>query len=185
VLVEGMSLDGLKLHAFACVYRAMFPLAWSGPRSPDQLERCLQHLLVWGGTPAATLVRRRGRDTMEAYRPLTDAMIGKRWVFDADPLALPAGFSGQIFRIDKHAARGGDVVVSLVNLDRSWGDEKFTENLSVTVDLPEAEQLQKATWLGVEKSGEKPQPVKIEHVGRKLLVRLPPVGAAGILRLSR
>ncbi len=185
VLVEGMSLDGLKLHAFACVYRALFPLAWSGPRSPDRLERCMQHLLVWGGTPAATLVRRRRRDTIDAYRPLTDAMIGKRWVFDADPLALPTGFSGQIFRIDKHAARAGDVVVSLVNLESSWRDEKFTEDLSVTIDLPEAAQLRKATWLGVEKSREKPQPVEIEHLGKKLLLRLPPVGAAGILRLSR
>ena len=145
----------------------------------------MQHLLIWGGTPAATLARRRGWDTIAVYRPLTDAMVGKRWVFDADPLRLPSGYQGQIFRIDKHAPRGGDVVVSVVNLDRSWRDKQFTEGLSVTVSLPEADQFKRATWLGVEKSREPPQPCEIERAGRKLLLRLPPVGAAGILRLSR
>ncbi len=185
VLVEGMSVAGLRMHAFACPYRAVFPLAWEGPRTPDRLERCMQHLLIWGGTPAATLARRGDRGAITAYRPLTDAMIGKRWVFEEDPLSLPAGFQGQLFRIDPHAPHAGDVVVSLVDLERSWRENRFTEGQSVIVDLPEGPQLQKATWLGVENSAKDPQPCEIERVGTELHVKLPPVGAAGILRLSR
>jgi len=125
-------------------------------------------------------------------------MVGKRWVFDPDPVRLPDGFEGQIFRIDQavskaaasrsgsqDAPRGGDVVISVVDLERSWRDEQFTEGQSVTVRLPEAAELKKATWLGVENSHEPAKACEIERLGDRLLVRLPPLGAAGILRLSR
>ena len=90
VLLEGMTLDGLKMNALPCAYRAVFPTRFNLPRG-QPAERGMQYLLIWGGTPGPTV---------PAYRPLTDALIGKRWVFDPDPLTLPAGFEGQIFRID-------------------------------------------------------------------------------------
>ena len=144
----------------------------------------MQHLLIWGGTPAATISRRQTED-IDAYRPLTDAMIGKRWVFDADPLRLPAGYDGQIFRIDKAAPRAGDVVVTVVDLTRSWRDEKLVEGLTVQVNLPEADELKKAMWISPGAEGAKPKPCEITRAGKRLTVALPPVGAAGVLRLSR
>jgi hypothetical protein len=122
---------------------------------------------------------------MQAYRPLTDAMIGKRWVFEADPLTLPAGYQGQVFRIDPHAPHAGDVVVSVVDPTRSWKDEKWTEGLSVTVRLPEADQLRKVTWLAVEKSHDAPQVCEFTRDGQAIRVNLPGAGAAGILRFER
>jgi hypothetical protein len=122
---------------------------------------------------------------MKAYRPLTDAMIGKRWVFDADPLTLPAGYQGQIFRIDPAAAHGGDVVVSLADTKRSWQDDKLTEGVVVTVRLPDAGQFKHATWLGAEKSSQAPQEVEMKFEGETITLKLPPTGAAGILRLSK
>ncbi len=184
VLVEHMSTYGARMHAFACVYRSFFPLEWSYRRGSGFVERCMQHLLIWGGTPAATISRRRTED-IDAYRPLTDAMIGKRWVFDADPLRLPAGYEGQIFRIDKAAPRAGDVVVTVVDLTSSWRDEKLAEGKTVEVNLPESDELTKATWISPGAAGAKPRACEITRSGKRLTVALPPVGAAGVLRLSR
>jgi len=183
VLLEGVSPSGLRMHALACVNRALFPLNWVSWREPEKVEGCLQQLLIWGGSPGGELMR--DLETLAAYRPLTDALIGKRWVFDDDPVSLPDGLDGQIFRIDPHAPRGGDVVVTAVNPNRSRHDQVFTEGLAITVRLPEAGQLNRITWLGVKKSGEEPIACEFERDGTQIKVTLPPVGAAGVLRLSR
>ncbi len=183
VLIENMPLSFLKMHGFACVYRSFFPLRWEFPRRRHALERCLQYLLLYGGTPAATLYP-RGPHTLRAYRPLTDAMIGKRWVFDPDPLTVPDGYEGQVFRIDPAAPHGGSVVVSLVDLEASWVDEDLTEGLTVTVRLPEGPRLTRAAWLAPDLTPRQPRPCKLRRTGAALTVELPPVGAAGVLRLS-
>ena len=183
VLVEGGDSQHMIMHAMACPTRALFPLGWDDPDKTRLLERHFQTLLLWGGTPDTEMAA--DAQAMEAYRPLTDAMIGKRWVFDANPLTLPAGYQGQIFRIDPAAAHGGDVVVSLADMKRSWQDEKLTEGTVVTVRLPEAGQYKQATWLGAEKSTEAPQAVEMTTEGEKITLKLPPTGAAGILRLSK
>lgn len=183
VLVEGADMASMAMHALACPTRSFFPLNWVHPDKAHWSERAMQFLLVWGGTPDMELTR--DMETVKAYRPLTDAMIGKRWVFDADPLTLPAGYQGQIFRIDPHAARAGDVVVTVVDASKSWKDAKPVEDLSVVVRLPEAEQLGQVTWLGVEKSAEGPQKCEFTREGQTITIKLPPVGAAGVLRFSR
>ena len=183
VLVEGADPQSVITTALACVNRPFFPLNVDRSDRDYWVERALQLILVWGATPDVELAR--DADTLKAYRPLTDAMIGKRWVFDADPLTLPAGFQGQIFRIDRNAPHAGDVVVTVVDPTRSWKDEKLADNLTATVRLPEAEQLTKVTWLSVEKSRDAAEVCEFTRDGQTIKVKLPPVGAAGILRLSR
>ena len=182
VLAEGNNVASIRQYGLACIYRPLFPL---GMRyGPDGVERGLQQLLLVGGTPEEGLFR-KDPEAMKAYRPLTDAMIGKRLVLDPNPLDVPRPYEGQIFRIDKHAPRAGDVVVALADLSRSRKDGKLTEGVKVTVRVPEAGELKAATWLPAEKSGEKPQPARMERAGNRITVHLPPAGAAGILRLSR
>jgi hypothetical protein len=153
---------------------------------------------------------------MRAYRPLTDAMIGKRWVLEFDPLTIsrqapgrkgaaassrakvaaspgtgsssaevPEGVEAQVFRIDRHAPRGGDVVVAVVDFRGSWKERRSTPGLTVTLRLPEAARLRSANWLAVERSSRPPVPCRMARKGRTITVDLPPLGAAGILRLSR
>ncbi|KPK82929.1 MAG: hypothetical protein AMJ81_08825, partial [Phycisphaerae bacterium SM23_33] len=185
VLTEGMSLESVRAHALACVYRPVFPLGMRVGGGTDHIERCCQNLLLVGGTPEWGFYR-TDRDTMKAYRPLTDAMIGKRWVLDhPDPLTVPPGYEGQIFRIDPNAAHGDDVVVALADLGRSWKQGRLTEGLTVKVRLGEAPQLKTATWLTVERSAGQPLPCKLTLGGTELTIALPPAGAAGILRLSK
>jgi hypothetical protein len=183
VLVEGCSFETFPATAIACCNRVLFPLLWEYPDRALAGERCLQCMLIWGGTPYSGASRDPA--LLKAYRPLTDAMVGKRWVFDEDPFTLPVGYDGQIFRIDANAPHAGDVVVSVVDVKRTWKDAKFTEGLTVAVRLPEAEQLRKASWLPVERSADGPQSIEIIRDGNTLTMKLPAVGAAGILRLSR
>jgi len=198
VLAETRGVASVRKHALACVYRPLFPLKMELPEGPHGAERGLQHLLLTGCTPDEALYR-EDPETMRAYRPLTDAMIGKRWVLEFDPLDVPAGLEGQIFRIDKHAPHGGDVVVVLVDLTASWKDgapekqaaetakqARRAEALSVTVRLADASAYKKATWLAVEDSHGRPRPCKMtRRAGGAITIKLPPVGAAGILRLGR
>lgn len=173
VLLESFSVEGLKALAFACACRPVFPTDYG---SAVPIEKQMQYLLIWGGLPAQSL---------PAYRPLTDALIGKRWIFDADPVTLPPGYAGQIFRIDRSAPNGGDVVVSMVNLQSSYKDRQFTEGLAVSIRLPEIGEITKATWISAERSEQKPEPCSLDRDGDSLVIHLPLVGAAGILRLSR
>jgi hypothetical protein len=184
VLAETRGVASVAKHALACVFRPLFPLKMELPEGRNPAELGLQHLLLNGCTPDDALYW-EDPETMTAYRPLTDAMIGKRWVLDFRPLDVPAGLAGQVFRIDRHAPRGRSVVVALVDLGRSWRDEAAGRATTVTVRLPEAARYKRANWLAVERSAERPVPCKLTRRGRALKVRLPAVGAAGILRISR
>ncbi len=194
VLAETRGVASLRKHALACVYRPLFPLGMELPPGPHGLERGLQHLLLLGCIPDDRLYR-QGPQTMRAYRPLTDAMIGKRWVLEFDPLEVsrrvagkpvevPEGVRAEVFRIDRHAPHGGSVVVSVVDLNRSWKEKEFTKGLLVKVRLPEAARLKKATWLAVEGSGRRRGTCKMRRSGKEITIQLPPLGAAGILRLG-
>jgi len=184
VLAETRGVASLRKHSLACVYRPLFPLGMELADEPHAVERGLQHLILLGCFPDDRLYRQDPKAT-RAYRPLTDAMIGKRWVLDFDPLDVPAPLQGQVFRIDKSAAHGGSAVVALANLDRSYTQKKFIAGLAVTVRLAEAARYRKATWLAVERSRQRPVRCRMSRKGRAVRIKLPPVGAAGILRLSR
>lgn len=173
VLLEKMTVPMLKTCALACAYRPLFPTEQGASLSP---EKRMQQLLIWGGLPA---------ESLPAYRPLTNALIGKRWVFDPDPLTLPRNYDGQIFRIDEHAPYAGDVVVTVVNLQLSYKDRQYTEGLSVSIRLPEIDEFHKATWMAAERPDQKPEPCQFDRDGEAMIVHLPLVGAAGVLRLSR
>ncbi|HET6427395.1 MAG TPA: hypothetical protein VFJ30_03220 [Phycisphaerae bacterium] len=184
VLAETRGVESVRKHAMACVFRALFPLKMELPEGPHGAERGIQHLLLNGCFPDEALYW-EAPATMAAYRPLTDAMIGKRWVLEPDPLDVPAGLDGQIFRIDRAAPGGGTVVVALVDFQRSWQDGRRTEGLKVTVRLSDAARYKRASWLGVERSAGRAAACKLTRRGKALTVGLPAVGAAGILRLSR
>ena len=204
VLAETRGVAAIRKHALACVFRPLFPLAMELPEGPHGAERGCQHLLLNGCFPDDALYR-ADPAAMAAYRPLTDAMIGKRYVLDEpDPLTVqalpgggpgvsgtpPAGLQGEIYRIDRAAPRAGSVVVALVDLNKSYTAPDMTRGLKVTIRLPEAAKLKKATWLAVEncagkKMPPKPAACRLRRRGREITISLPPVGAAGILRLER
>ncbi|KKL04276.1 hypothetical protein LCGC14_2617690, partial [marine sediment metagenome] len=173
VLAETRGLGYYKQLALVCSFRALLPLGWRPGGGHDTLERAMQHILVLGGLPDRTLrawdqSASGNAQTFDRYRRLTDALIGKRWVFEPHPLTVPPPLEGQIFRIDKHAPRAGDVVVTLVDPSKSWKDRKLRESVTVTIAISDSAELRKATWLGVETPTGKPLPCKISREGAKL-----------------
>lgn len=42
------------------------------------------------------------RDLYEKYLPLLEKLYRRRWVFDPDPLRLPLGFQGNIYRSERN-----------------------------------------------------------------------------------
>jgi len=185
LLMEISSMHSIYQHALTAAYRPVFPLGMGRGKDARAVERAFQHLLLVGGTGEWGM-HRKDPATAKAYRPLTDALVGKRWVLDvADPLTVPEPLSGQIFRIDPAAAHGGDVVVVLADLTRSWNDGDKTATAVVKVRLPEAGRIARATWLAADKSADKPVACKMEAKNGELTIQVPTVGAAGIIRLSR
>ncbi len=182
VLAETRGLMHLRAHALACVCRPLFPLAMQLPEGPNPVERGLQHLLLQGCIPDKDLYRKDAA-TLKAYRPLTDAMIGKRWVLEFDPLTLPPGVDGQIFRIDASAPCGGDAVVALADLRRSWREKRPPGQIKVSIRLRENGRYGRASWLAVERSSKPAVACALERKGKTIVCRVPSMGAAGILRL--
>lgn len=184
VLSETHAANAIIRHGLACLFKPLFPLGMPLPEGPDRIERGMQHLLVWGAFPDESLYR-EDPAAGDAYRPLTDCVIGKRWVLQRDPIDPLPDHEAQVFRIDKAAPHGGDVIVPVIDYKRSYKqkDEPMTKGLSITLRLTEAARLKKATWLPVEKP--KPVACRMQRTGREITVKLPPVGAAGVLRLTR
>ncbi|MDD5705904.1 MAG: hypothetical protein PHR35_08260 [Kiritimatiellae bacterium] len=57
-------------------------------------QRCLVHAAGYTSFPSAL----PSKQIYDKYRPLVHRLFRRRWVFDPDPIALPAGVSGNVFR---------------------------------------------------------------------------------------
>ena len=66
--------------------------------------RCLKYAAGYSSyAPAAA-----SKDLYALYRPLLERLFRRRWVFDPDPLNLPEGFDGGLYR-----SRGGSLLASI------------------------------------------------------------------------
>ena len=75
----------------------------------------------------------------------------------------------------------GDEEEILVRL----ADRSFKRGLTLKIRLPEADRIVRAAWLGVENHDQPALKCDFKLKGGELLVSLPPVGAAGVLRLEQ
>ena len=78
----------------------------------------------------------------------------------------------------------GAVVVTLVRPETSWRDGAFAELSPVKVRLHDADRFGRAEWLGVEKSADGAVPCDMQRDGAEITIPIPPLGAAGVLKLS-
>jgi hypothetical protein len=89
--------------------------------------RCLKYAAGYSSyAPAAA-----SKDLYALYRPLLERLFRRRWVFDPDPLNLPEGFDGGLYR-----SRGG----SLLARSRDWRDDPPGRKVCASVPpiLPES-----------------------------------------------
>jgi len=58
-------------------------------------QRCLIYAAGFSSYPAAL----PSKDLYDLYLPMLSRLFGRRWIFDADPLKLPTGFQGGVYRM--------------------------------------------------------------------------------------
>ena len=149
VLTEAHGHQTYGTFAYMNLHRCVTPCEYKSMEDAKYAEYVLKYVLVWGGQPSHFEAQSDPEQSL-AYKPLYDCIRNQRWVFTIDPLTLPAGYEGQIFRIDERSPwNAGTVAVTLVRQDVTWRDGKVKKNLKVKVRLPDGERFRKAYWTGV------------------------------------
>ncbi|MEA1997376.1 MAG: hypothetical protein U9N45_07040, partial [Gemmatimonadota bacterium] len=155
-------------------------------------EESLKQLLFWGIMPPAAELG--AYNTLDrAYRPLFSQLKGREWVLDPNPLSLPESVKGQVFMVPTRSrSRERDIVVVITRHGERLDDARILSGVTVRVRLPEMENYLNAQWTQASRN---PWPVTLkpvyrEHEDRKnqsgeLVVELPPLGPAGVLRFTR
>ncbi|MFH0964692.1 MAG: hypothetical protein V2A58_11865, partial [Planctomycetota bacterium] len=109
IMAEALSsADDVK---YMCIERPM--IVFSGARTAAEAEFVYQTCLLTGATcPFAPGERQSAEveEVMGAYGRLLEPLRGRRWLLEANPLELPSGTEGNIFR-----GRDGKVYVTLVS----------------------------------------------------------------------
>ncbi len=184
MLSEASGAEIFAMFAYLCLDRHLHANEYEAADDPEYTEHTLQYTLEWGGQLG------KGQETAdpaltEAYHNLLRTLRNRTWVLEPDPLTLPAGTRGNLWRIHPDDPQApGDLVVGLVRPDVRLAQRDFRPGLTVRVRLPEAEKVRRASWLAVEESGRPPVPCRYEYRRGELTVTLPKLGAAGVLRLE-
>ena len=98
-LCEHLQYLGLAKPIFFLVYET------SDSAIELMFQRCLKHAAGFSSYPAAM----PSKDLYAAYRPLLERLFHRRWVFDPNPLKLPLGLEGGLYR-----SPSGSLLASIV-----------------------------------------------------------------------
>jgi len=141
------------------------------------VEQMFQFCLIYACGYTAAAWSLDYQDLYDAYLPLIEMLADRRWVFDPDPLTLPTGFEGNIFR-----GREGDILVTLVKTQTSAIPEKEDMNV-VSVRTRDIGRVKKVElWTAGDNNA---RSVEWERDSHKLSVHLPAdIKAAGILKMD-
>lgn len=183
VLTEARGEKAYATFAFMNVFRTVSPSEYQAGEDPAYAEEVLKYELVWGGQ-MGSFERKADLAQARAYHPLILLLRNRRWIFEPDPLTLPDGVTGQIFRIDPRSRWNADaVVVTLVRPEVSWRDNRPAPAGPVKIRVAGAERFASAEWLNVETSADGPEQLPLHRRGGELTVDAPPLGAAATLKL--
>lgn len=116
---------------------------------------------------------------LKDYMPLVEKLYGRRWLLEPNPIKLPEGCDGNIFR-----GETGDIIITIVSERRSVLDEKGIEkNLKICARFKGASRIKKAYSLGTHYQGKRR--VKIKRQGKGLELIVPEHSAATVISLIR
>ena len=81
------------------------------------VEMMFQRCLIHGAGFTSTAEALPYKAIYDLYRPLLERLFRRRWVFDPEPLSLPAGLKGNLF-----STRSGSLVAGIVSSVHRHGD---------------------------------------------------------------
>ncbi len=152
------------------------------PPNPRDIERHYKYALQYGGFIDSMIpMKGPGKErekSFASYRPLFEAMAGKRWVFTPRPLKIEEPLYGNIFEYDD-----GHYTVYLFDRDDSVLNPpvEIHTNVKVTVSVPEASNLIRATYTCV-LNPEVVIDLPVKHRKNDVTVDLPEFGSAGMVQ---
>ena len=184
MLSEASGAEIFAIFAYMCLDRHLHANEYRAGEDAEYAEYTLKYTLEWGGQIG------RGQVTAnpgmsQSYYTLLLALRNRTWVFDPDPLTLPDGCRGNIWRIHPDSPWDpGDIVATVIRPEVKVADRNFKKGLKVRVRVPEVDKIKRASWLPAEDYHKPALPCKYSLKGGELYVELPPVGSAGIIRLE-
>lgn len=135
---------------YLCIERPM--IVFSGAASAAEAEFIFQTCLLSGATCPRAPQERQSAEVEEvifAYLPLLEPLRGRKWLLEANPLELPSGTEGNIFRIPS-----GKVCVTLVSrLPRLTQSDADSAPLTFKVRFKGAGATKDAAYLTLKADG--------------------------------
>ena len=139
------------------------------------IELMFQKALLYGAGFASYPAAMPSKDLYDAYLPVLQRLYRRRWVFDANPLQLPPGFAGQIYR-----GETGSLLVSLVrNMPRLGG--RRIPDASVRVRTADSGEVKRAV---LHRPGQPSIPLALGRENGALQFAVPADLAAGLVELT-
>ncbi|NMA20230.1 MAG: hypothetical protein GX927_06595 [Lentisphaerae bacterium] len=139
------------------------------------LEMMFQKALLYGAGFASYPAALPSKDLFDAYCPVLQKLFRRRWIFDPNPLQLPATMQGHIYR-----GETGSLLVSLVRtmarLPRSGQQDG-----SIRIATSDSQQIRKAI---LHCPAVLPKELSIAREQDAIQVGIPPEMTAGVLELT-
>jgi hypothetical protein len=176
IMAEG-GVEVLKKFQYLGLGRPIVYLPYD--KQPKDTEEKLKYSLLCGAFPSITDGGRECQLLDEKYRPLFELMANRRWVLSRNPLEVPSGFDSNIFR----TSDGGYALILIGSSKPKSIDPLFTYNTRLTVNIPDAHEIQyvyllSGDWVGVNR-------LEFEKTQRTIVINLPFHLSCSMIYLSK
>jgi hypothetical protein len=148
-----------------------FLMYQSGDRD---IELMFQRCLIYGAGYTSYAKAAPSRDLYRLYVPLLEKLFRRRWVFDANPIELPTGFAGNVFR-----GPAGALLASVVSTQPRLGGRTLGDN-SIRVRAAGVERVRR---ISLTLPGTEPADVAFGREDGALQFALPGDLRAGVAEL--
>jgi hypothetical protein len=122
--------DHLQYYGLA---KPMFFLCYD--TADRDIELMFQNCLIYAAGYTSYAEAKPSKDLYDKYLPLLERLFRRRWVFEANPMQLPSGFRGNLYRGEK-----GSLLAGIVSVAPRIGGRKVPDN-SVRVSTSDIEEV--------------------------------------------
>lgn len=133
-------------------------------------QRCLIYAAGFTSYPGAL----PSKDLYARYVPLLRRLFGRRWVFDANPLTLPTGFKGNVYR-----GINGNLLASMVSEEPRLAGRKLHEH-GVYVRTKDSDAVRQVT---LQQPGGRVKRIAFKHENGAVQFDIPGDLIAGVAEL--
>ncbi len=118
-------------------------------RTPKETQEKLKYALLYGAYPSITFGDVKCQKLDEKYVSLFDLIKNRKWVLSKNPIEIPEGFRGNIFRTPT-----GDYVAIIISPVKSQLiPHPFEYEIPIIINIPDADEIKHVYLLSGDWSG--------------------------------